>query len=33
VIRDLVAPEDRPFQSVHLKLPTPAEHFVACPSE
>ena len=33
VIRDLVASEDRPFQSVHLKLPAPAEHFVACPSE
>lgn len=33
VLRDLVASEDRPFQSVHLKLPAPAQHFVASASE
>lgn len=33
VLRDLVASEDRPFQSVHLKLPAPAEHFAAYGSE
>jgi hypothetical protein len=33
VLRDLVASEDRPFQSVHLKLPAPAEHFAASASE
>jgi hypothetical protein len=27
VLRDLVATQDRPFQSVHLKLPAPAELF------
>jgi hypothetical protein len=29
VVRNLVASEDRPFQSIHLKLPTAPEHFVA----
>jgi hypothetical protein len=29
VLRDLVASEHRPFQSVHLKLSAPAEHFAA----
>ena len=29
LLRDLVASEHRPFQSVHLKLPAPAEHFAA----
>ena len=33
VLRDLVASEDRPFHSVHLKLPAPAEHFAASTSE
>lgn len=33
VLRDLVAYQDRPFQSVHLKLPVPAEHFAASASE
>ena len=33
VVRDLVASEDRPFHSVHLKLPAPAEHFAASASE
>jgi hypothetical protein len=33
VLRDLAASEDRPFQSVHLKLPAPAEHFAASASE
>jgi hypothetical protein len=33
VIRDLVASEDRPFQSIHLKLPAPAEHFAASASQ
>ena len=33
VLRDLVASGDRPFQSVHLKLPAPAEHFAASASE
>jgi hypothetical protein len=33
VLRDLVASEDRPFQSVHLKLPAPAEQFAASASE
>jgi hypothetical protein len=32
VLRDLVASEDRPFQSVHLKLPASAEHFAASAS-
>ena len=32
VLRDLVASENRPFHSVHLKLPTPAEHFAASAS-
>jgi len=31
VLRDLVAAEDRPFQSVHLRIPA-AEHFVLRPS-
>jgi hypothetical protein len=33
VLRDLKASEDRPFQSVHLKLPAPAEQFAASASE
>jgi hypothetical protein len=33
VLRDLVASEHRSFQSVHLKLPAPAEHFAASASE
>lgn len=33
VVRDLAASEDRPFHSVHLKLPAPAEHFAASSSE
>ncbi len=33
VIRDLVAAKDRPFHSVHLKLPAVAEHFRASPSQ
>jgi hypothetical protein len=33
VLRDLVAAEDRPFQSVHLKLPAPVEHFAASASD
>jgi hypothetical protein len=33
VLRDLVASEDRPFQSVHLKLPAPVKHFAASASE
>jgi hypothetical protein len=33
VLRDLVAAEDRSFQSVHLKIPAPAEPFVASASE
>ena len=33
VIRDLVASKDRPFHSVHLKLPAAAEHFPASPSQ
>jgi hypothetical protein len=32
VLRDLVATEDRPFQSVHLRNPAAAEQFVSCPS-
>ena len=32
VLRDLIAPEDRPFQSVHLRIPAAAEQFVSCPS-
>jgi hypothetical protein len=32
VLRDLVASEDRPFQSVHLKLSAPAKHFAASTS-
>jgi hypothetical protein len=32
VLRDLVAAEDRPFQSVHLRIPATAEQFVSCPS-
>jgi hypothetical protein len=32
VLRDLIAFEDRPFQSVHLRIPAAAEHFVSCPS-
>ncbi len=33
ILRDLVAAEDRPFQSVHLKLPAPIEHFAASASD
>ena len=33
VIRDLIASGDRPFHSVHLKLPAAAEHFAASASE
>jgi hypothetical protein len=33
VLRNLVASEDRPFQSVHLRLPTPSEQFAASASE
>jgi hypothetical protein len=33
VLRDLSASEERTFQSVHLKLPAPAEHFAASASE
>jgi hypothetical protein len=33
VVRDLVASEERPFQSVHLKLPASAEQFAASASE
>jgi hypothetical protein len=33
VVRDLVAPEDRPFHSVHLKISAPAEHFAASASD
>jgi hypothetical protein len=32
VVRNLVAAEDRPFHSVHLKISAAAEHFVLCPS-
>ena len=32
LVRDLVASEDRPFQSIHLKLPASAEHFTASAS-
>lgn len=32
VLRDLVAFEDRPFQSVHLRIPASTKHFVSCPS-
>jgi hypothetical protein len=30
VLRDLVATEDRPFHSVHLRIPAAAEQFVSC---
>ena len=33
VLRDLIASENRPFQSVHLKLPTPAAQFAASAPE
>lgn len=33
LVRDLVASENRPFHSVHLKLPASAEHFAASASE
>jgi hypothetical protein len=33
VVRDLVAPEDRPFQSVHLKLTSAPQLFAASASE
>jgi hypothetical protein len=33
VVHDLVASEDRSFQSVHLKLPAAAEHFAASSSQ
>ena len=32
VLRNLVASEDRTFQSVHLRIPASTKHFVSCPS-
>jgi hypothetical protein len=32
VLRDLVATQDRPFHSIHLRIPAAAEQFVSCPS-
>jgi hypothetical protein len=32
VVRDLIAPQDRAFQSVHIKIPTPDRQFAAFPS-
>jgi len=32
LVRDLTASEDRPFHSIHLRLPASAEHFAASAS-